>query len=215
MDRVSAITLDMRIAEEFVLVDEGGFGSSRDCQRALREIRTAIAQVVWPPGNDRFLIYPESGKKKGQGSGVRPIRDAFIMELERMGWENEARFPVSTPSSMADFGNMDASKVFDGMPFLVEWETGNISSSHRAMNKLCVGLVEQAICGGVLIVPTKDFAKYLTDRIGNLWELQPYFPLWRSIRLASGCLRVIAVEHDAISKAVARIPKGTDGRALL
>ena len=45
-------------------------------------------------------------------------------------------------------------------------------------------------------------------------ELEPFFPLWRAIKVDEGLLAVIAVEHDAVSKSVPRIPKGTDGRAL-
>jgi len=57
--------------------------------------------------------------------------------------------------------------------------------------------------------------RYLTDRVGNYPEIEPYFPLWRALRIEEGLLAVIAIEHDAVSKSVARIPKGTDGRALL
>jgi hypothetical protein len=59
--------------------------------------------------------------------------------------------------------------------------------------------------------------KYLTDRIGNFPELQPYFPLWRSLNatIREGVLEIIAIEHDATSADVPRITKGTDGRALV
>jgi Restriction endonuclease BamHI len=111
---------------------------------------------------------------------------------------------------------MDASKQFGtDPPFMAEWETGNISSSHRSMNKLALGVLEGAISGGVLIAPTRDFARYLTDRIGNTRELAPYFRLWQSIKPARGYLAVIAVEHDRTSRRVKRIAKGTSGRALL
>ena len=109
---------------------------------------------------------------------------------------------------------MDASKRFNGELFMVEWETGNISSSHRAMNKLAIGLVDGAVSAGVLVLPTKNFAKYLTDRIGNTYDLQPYFQLWSNVVVKRGYLGVIAVEHDAASLKVDPIRKGTDGRAL-
>ena len=57
--------------------------------------------------------------------------------------------------------------------------------------------------------------RYLTDRVGNFPELEPYFPLWRSLEVEKGYLAVIAIEQDAVSKDVPRILKGTDGRALL
>src|SRR5207249_1304315 len=91
-------------------------------------------------------------------------------------------------------------------PFMVEWETGNISSSHRAMNKMALGLVAGVVAGGVLIVPTHALAKFLTDRIGNVRELVPYFPLWSAIKAKRGYLAVIVVEHDRTDTTVARIP---------
>jgi hypothetical protein len=98
--------------------------------------------------------------------------------------------------------------------FGVEWETGNISSSHRAMNKMALAIINQVLVGGILILPTRGMYRYLTDRVGNFPELAPYFPLWRSLRVTKGFLAVVAVEHDAASKHVPRIPKGTNGRAL-
>ena len=132
------------------------------------------------------------------------------------GWTMEMPFPLEGIRGGARFGAMDAAKNFGpDPPFIVEWETGNISSSHRSMNKLALGLIEGAISGGVLVVPTHDFARYLTDRIGNARELQPYFPLWSAAKVSRAYLAVLAVEYDRTSEEVPRIPKGTSGRALL
>jgi len=57
--------------------------------------------------------------------------------------------------------------------------------------------------------------EFLTDRIGNFDELSPYFALWRAVPIANGVLAVIAIEHDGTRANAPRIPKGTDGRALL
>ena len=100
------------------------------------------------------------------------------------------------------------------LPFVAEWETGNVSSSHRAINKIMLGVQDDSLTGGVLVVPTKRLAKYLTDRVGNYEELEPYFRFWRR-SCERGYLAVIAVEHDNESADVPRISKGTDGRALL
>lgn len=205
----------MKIDQEIVLIDTG---YSRDpaCQEALAEIRWAINGVVWPPGSSEFTIHPESGKRRGEGNGVVPIKTAFIIELMNAGWTPEMTFPLATEAGGAKFGGMDAAKVFDDHPpFIVEWETGNISSSHRAMNKMAFGLLHGALSGGVLVVPTQAMARYLTDRIGNLRELLPYCDLWRSVPVEHGYLSIIAVEHDAENTDVPRIAKGTDGRALL
>lgn len=204
----------MQIIEEIDLIDVDGCKSAPGILGAVEEIRQAVRDLVWPSGSDRFIIHPESGKKSGEGNGVRPIRDAFVLALEEKGWDSEVRFPVITDSTMADFGKMDASKDVYGKPFVAEWETGNISSSHRAMNKMSVGLIEEKISAGVLVVPSKALARFLTDRIGNIWELRPYFPLWRSITVSAGYMGIIVVEHDDESENVPRIKKGTDGRAL-
>jgi len=52
--------------------------------------------------------------------------------------------------------------------------------------------------------------------VGNFDELMPYFPLWEAAgsSVAEGILGVIEVEQDHLSREVARIKKGTDGRAL-
>ena len=131
--------------------------------------------------------------------------------LAGLGWNRETRVDVATVTRA---GPVDATYAVGERLFCVEWETGNISSSHRAMNKMALGLLKRLIIGGVLILPTRSLYRYLTDRVGSFSELEPYFPLWRSLQVEEGLLGVIAVEHDAVSSAVPRIPKGTDGRAL-
>jgi hypothetical protein len=63
------------------------------------------------------------------------------------------------------------------------------------------------------VVPSRKLYVYLTDRIGNIKELEPYFPLWRSVPCKSGIVEIIVIEHDAESFDVPKIPKGTEGRA--
>jgi len=210
----------VRIVREETVLDVGGAGASREVARALDDIRAAVSQVTWPPGNDTFVIKP--GK---EANGVRPIRDAFVLALEGRGWKKEQPFPLTpAPDPLAvpgsrkgtSFGDMDARLDMDGMkPFMAEWETGNISSSHRAMNKMALGLVAGAVTGAVLVVPTWPLAYHLTDRIGNFAELWGYLPLWQSIRVAYGFFGVVAVEHDGTDPGVPAITKGTDGRALV
>lgn len=109
---------------------------------------------------------------------------------------------------------MDAAYYFNPSELVcLEWETGNISSSHRSLNKMCMGLLLGAIKAGILVVPSRELYPYLTDRIGNISELEPYFPLWRATPCEEGVLEIFVIEHDATSDTVPRIPKGTDGRA--
>jgi hypothetical protein len=100
-------------------------------------------------------------------------------------------------------------------PFAVEWETGNIASSHRAMNKMALTLKQGRIAGGVLVLPSRALYRYLTDRMGNYEELEPYFGLYTDLEVDRGYLGVVVVEHDAVSADVPKIRKGTDGRALV
>jgi len=81
------------------------------------------------------------------------------------------------------------------------------------MNKLTMLVADRIIAAGTLIVPSRKLYVYLTDRIGNYKELEPYLRLWKSVPCKKGILEVVVIEHDAESVDVPRIPKGTDGRA--
>jgi len=96
---------------------------------------------------------------------------------------------------------------------VVEWETGNISSSHRSLNRITLGLVTGIITAGIVILPTREMYQYLTDRVGNYPELEPYFVIWESLSSAieNGIIEVIAVEHDATSDDVPLTGKLKDG----
>lgn len=204
------------------LVANGSFPNSQASRQVFRDLRAAIDAVRWPPGAPDFTIYGQRGKRRGQGNGVTPIKQGFVAKLREPGWRLETDFPASeavkNDRSVARPGAFDAwndLNTYGYAPFVAEWETGNISSSHRALNKMALGLLSGQLAGGVLIVPTRTLYQYLTDRVGNDRELEPYFPLWSALPIKDGYLGVIAVEHDAVSMDVPRITKGTDGRALL
>jgi len=132
--------------------------------------------------------------------------------LKECGWETE-RLP-KLPESVLRPGDLDGLlSVPEGLVGF-EWETGNISSSHRAVNKLLLTLLHGGIRGGILVVLGQAMRPHVTDRVGNITELRCYFPLWQAIDYEEGALRVIAVEHDELSLEAPRIPKGTDGWAL-
>lgn len=184
----------------------------------MRDLRVAIARIRWPPRSRSFTIFPQSGKKRGEGNGVKPIKDAFVASLVKAGWTPEHAYPKEEGAdSPITPGAFDACLAFKGgrPPFVAEWETGNISSSHRALNKMALAMMAGKISGGVLILPTRALYKFLTDRVGNIREIEPYFTLWKSLRVENDYLAVIAVEHDRTSEKVPRIRKGTDGRALI
>ncbi len=201
----------MKIVKVERLIDAGKFSQSKDWKRIENQITKAVKSVEWPPGSGSFTLHDQSGKKRGEGSGVKLIKDACMRNLVSNGWELETKIKYATPKRP---GPLDATCRVGDKLFCVEWETGNISSSHRAVNKMALGILKDILIGGLLIVPTREMYNYLTDRIGNFRELEPYFPLWQSIRVKEGLLAVMAIEHDAVSKDVPRMKKGTDGRAL-
>ncbi len=203
----------MKVVREETLIDVGGFSASDEWRTIQRQVLSAIRSIEWPTGSGSFTLYPESGKKHGEGNGVGPIKDACMLFLRDAGWELETRLDVATAKVP---GPIDATCRVGDRRFCVEWETGNISSSHRALNKIALGMQIGVLAGGILIVPTREMYRYLTDRVGNWDELVPYFPLWRSLAptVSRGLLSVTAIEQDAVSRTVPRIRKLTDGRAL-
>lgn len=198
----------MKIKRIEYLIQKGAFAASIQMQSIIAEVKSAIYSVKHPQDSNQFLIYPEH-----HGNGVMPIKDSCMQFFERNGWQLEA--PMSLGSRLRP-GPVDAVKnIGNNKYFAVEWETGNISSSHRALNKMGLGLLDTMLLGGILILPSRDFYFYLTDRVGNYAEIEPYFPIWKDLTISEGVLCVIEVEHDDISRSVPKIPKGTDGRALI
>lgn len=191
----------MRLVKWEHLVDTEGFRGTKRFRQIVRDVGAAVEAVRWPPGADAFTIYPVK-----QANGVKPIKTAFVEFLQDCGWQSEYML-------------FDCHIAFRGdvLPFVVEWETGNVSSSHRAINRIALGCMEGRISGGVLIVPSRALYVYLTDRVGNDAELERYKPLWRRWHdlPGQGYLGIVTVEHDSTSYDVPRISKGTDGRALL
>jgi len=197
----------MKITKIDFLIQKGNFGYSSEFESILTEIKNAVVSVNWPEGSDRFTLYPEK-----KANGVVPIKKNFMNSMISRNWMLEHRMAIAYRIKP---GPIDAVKqLSDNRFFAVEWETGNISSSHRALNKMAVGLIDGVLAGGILILPSREMYQYLTDRIGNYAEIEPYFPVWRNLSIKEGVLAVIEIEHDAVSLDISPIKKGTDGRAL-
>ncbi|WP_375345367.1 hypothetical protein ACEWPB_15595 [Priestia megaterium] len=196
----------MKILNKKVILDDGIFSSTTDYQKILDDIEQAVYAIEYPVGSGGFYL---NGERKG--NGVKPIKDAFIEKLNELGWDDERK--VLNPSIRKR--KIDSTiELSDGRFFGVEWETGNISSSHRAINRLQKGMLEQDLAGGILILPSREMYNYLTDRVGNFKELEPYFELMSHTNI-NGVLLIIEIEHDGIDPSVPSIKKGTDGRALI
>ncbi len=202
----------MKVVHIETLIEKGRFAESEDWTFLKDEIIKEVKEVDWPHGSGKFTIYPESGKKRGMGNGVKPIKDTFVKRLVTKGWKSEKPLDIASRKKP---GNLDLLLDYKGQKIAIEWETGNISSTHRALNKMALGLVKNILSAGVLVLPSRELYRYLTDRIGNFDEIEPYIELWKSLNLNSGILIIIVIEQDEESTEVKRIPKGTDGRALI
>jgi hypothetical protein len=202
-----AIKDTVKIVQEISLISKGSFEESQEWTAIRTEIRSAIDLIVWPPGASSFTINPTR-----HGNGVKPIKEACVTALkENFGWQLETQIRYATRLP----GRVDATKTLANHLFALEWETGNISSSHRAINKMVLGLLRGIFLGSALVLPNRKLYPYLTDRIGNYEELEPYFDVWRAVEITEGFLAIFVIEHDAVDSSVPRIMKGTDGRALI
>jgi hypothetical protein len=146
----------VKIVREEILIHCGSFAESADWARVRKKLHAAIKAVEWPPKSGKFTIRPESGKKRGMGNGVKPIKEGLMLDLEKQGWKRE---------QIVQFGGRRNPGKFDALldttegPVVLEWETGNISSSHRSLNKMALGIMRGKLAGGVLIVPSGELAR--------------------------------------------------------
>lgn len=202
----------MKIVNVHTLVSCGAYSRSKHWSKTRAQIHAAVRTCSWPPGSEKFTIFPESGKRRGEGNGVVPIKNEFLSELKKRGWVIEGAAKNAVGQALGDF---DAILPGPVGPIVAEWETGNISSSHRSMNKLTMLIADRMISAGTLVVPSRKLYVFLTDRIGNIQELEPYFKLWKSVPCKEGVLEIVVIEHDAVSRNVPKIPKMTAGRSLI
>jgi hypothetical protein len=202
----------MKILEYRDVLDVGKVSQQPQVKKAMKGVEDAIRGVDWPHGSGRFVIRPDR-----RGNGVLPIKKPCVSCLQDAGWQTEALPDLQ--EKVLTGGDLDALYRFENGKgkaryVAMEWETGNVSSSHRAVNKLVTALKCGAISAGVLVVPSKALAKYLTDRIGNIGELEPYIPMWADYPIKEGLLRFYIVEYDDLDPNAPVIPKGLDGMSF-
>ena len=141
------------------------------------------------------------------GNGVVPVKEpCYCMLEEEYGWFREKPLDVLCKKG----GPIDVYKVFysadQSFSVGIEFETGNISSAHRAMNKLNLGVYNKEIDLAVLIMPMHSLSYYLTDRVSNYEELAPYFSL-----IEKSPFIIIGFDVEEYSSSVPCLPKGRDG----
>lgn len=93
----------MKIVDVITLQSCGSYAGSGHWRRTRKQIHQAVKRCEWPVGSGSFTIYPQSGKKRGEGNGVRPIRDAFVGELKRRGWVIEGKAKNALAQELGDF----------------------------------------------------------------------------------------------------------------
>src|ERR1700722_7094319 len=106
----------MKIVQIVTLAHSGPFVESETWQKIQGDLLVGIRAVVWPKGSKKFTVHPQSGKKRGEGNGVTPIKEGLIKRLTRKDGtkrsqsisgssriqENSTRFskaPTTSPSS--------------------------------------------------------------------------------------------------------------------
>jgi hypothetical protein len=228
----------MKWLRTLVLFDKGEVISSDDWNTVHTSYVRAISSIDHPAGTGTLTLREKVKKPGGQWArnGVGFLRTRFLeFMLDSEGWKAEGDVSLSRdrlqppiklyPSLEAyrepitsDFGGFDfMTTAPNGMRIAIEWETGNISSSHRSMNKLAIALSNGIVEVGVLIVPSRKLYEHLTDRIGNIGELSGYLSMWEGMKavVPRGLLAITVVEHDALTTdpAFPYLQVGGDGRA--
>src|SRR6516164_8890489 len=64
-------------------------------------------------------------------------------------------------------GKFDAMLETKSGPIVLEWETGNISSSHRSLNKMALGITRGEILGGILVVRSRGLRSVPDLELGS------------------------------------------------
>jgi len=221
----------MKWLRTLILFDQGNVISSPDWPNLHESYVRSIQSIEYPTGSGSLTIRRKTRKPDGKW-----LRNGFLEHMRDVeGWEPEGNVnlardrqqpPIKLYPSLqdyrepitSDFGGFDLTTVGrGGTRIAIEWETGNISSSHRSVNKLAIALAAGIVEIGVLIVPSRDLYEHLTDRIGNIGELSGYLSMWEGLKstVTRGLLAITVVEHDSLTDApdFPYLKAGNDGRA--
>ena len=229
----------MKWLRTLILFDQGNVVSSSDWKAIHDSYVRSIRSIDHPKGSGKLRLRRKSKITKSQWrrNGVSYLRARFLDHMRGAeGWQCESDVDLSRnreqPSIKlyptlesyrepitSDFGGFDFRTTGpDGTKVAIEWETGNISSSHRSMNKLAIALSGGIVHVGVLIVPSRQLYEHLTDRIGNIGELSGYLSMWESLKssVKKGLLAITVVEHDELTddSEFPYLTMGNDGRAV-
>lgn len=172
------------------------------CNQAFNEILYSIKSMVNTSKNT-FVI----NNSEKNFNGVVPIKEKCYSCLEtKFYWYREKPlecFPFKG-------GPIDVYKEFlnntTSLNVGLEFETGNIASAHRSMNKLSLALEKNELQLAAIILPIHKMSYFLTDRVANYEELEPYFDL-----LINRSFIVLGFDAEEYHPNAPRLPKGKDG----
>lgn len=219
----------MKLLEQITVFDQGKRSQSQLWKEVEATVTNAITQMVNPKGQDKFVIrakktfdIDKNGNKVkcDKRNGVTYIKKLFCDNLlaSNKQWNTEVCITDKQNTwqvGKADFVKINISDARENV--IVEWETGNISSSHRSLNKIALAIYKGYFAIGILVVPSRNLYKHLTDRVGNIDELRPYIELWALVgkSIKKGLLKIFVVEHDELMEdsSVAYLSRGGDGNA--
>lgn len=229
----------MKWLRTLILFDTGNLVQSSDWKHVHESYVRSILSVEHPSDSGALTLRRKARLKSNQWqrNGVGHLRSSFLRHMQGSeGWRpevgidlgrNRGQPPVRLYPGLemhvepitSDFGGFDfVTTAPGGTKVAIEWETGNISSSHRSMNKLAIALGNGILHIGVLIVPSRLLYEHLTDRIGNIGELSGYLAMWEGLKstVDRGLLAITVVEHDALSDdpELPYLKSSSDGRAL-
>lgn len=172
---------------------------------AYNDVANSIIYNV-TPGKNVFILNNSSKNC----NGVVPVKErCYCLLEESFGWFREK--PLAYFHNDAQKGGpIDVYKEFlQGNRIVkagLEFETGNISSAHRSLNKLLVGIKKEELDIAFLMMPIKNMSYYLTDRVSNYEELEPYFLLVRDVPFV-----FFGFDAEEYSTEVPCLSKGKDG----
>jgi len=167
----------MKWLRTLVLFDQGEVISSPDWKALHESYVRSIEDIDNPVGSGRLCLRRKVRLSNGQWArnGVGYLRERFLEHIRDVeGWKPEGIVELTRDRDQpairlypslesyrepitSDFGGFDlVTEGADGTKIAIEWETGNISSSHRSMNKLAIALGAGIIEVGVLTCPLPD-----------------------------------------------------------
>ena len=163
----------MKWLRTLLLFDQGNIAASFDWRSIHDSYVRSIQAIDFPEGSGTLTLRKKKKRPDGQWdrNGVNYLKARFIRNIKEVeGWRAEGQVDLSRdrqqppiklyPSMEAyrepitsDFGGFDfVTTGPQGTRVAIEWETGNISSSHRSMNKLAIALGNGIVEVGGLIV---------------------------------------------------------------